>query len=470
LTSPPPAGGASVAEYSGEHPLRDVVRLALPVFVTMASQSMMGLADVFFMRWVGTTQQAAVGLGSVASWTFLSLFCGTLAGVSTFVAQELGAGRPGATGGYVWQSMWPVLPFAIPLTFAGPLVRQLLLWIGAEADVAALAARYCEIRLWGAAAAFAGFAVVSFFRGLGDMLLPMWVTLGQNVLNIALNALFVFGFGPIPPMGLEGVAWATVIATVAGTLVCFAAFLRRAHRTTHGALLDVRPDARKAWAFLRVGLPIGVSWVLEMVVWTVFTIYAATLGKVASAAHNIVMQIVHVSFMPGIAISIAAGTIVGRHLGAGRPDLAERYGWTSLRVCLAYMGGMGLLFFLLRDPLIGSFAASDAVWEVGRRVLVYGAIFQLFDAVGITCGGVLRGAGDTRYPMFVSIAGAWLFFLPLIFVFGTTLGWGIDGAWLGATAFLALIGVLLFDRFRRGKWKTMRVVDPAAAAAAGERG
>ena len=463
------AGGTSADGMISDRPLRDVVRLALPVVATMGSQSLMGLADLFFMRWVGTAQQAAVGLGSTATWTLLSLFMGTVSGVSTFVAQELGAGRPRDTGGYVWQALWPMLPFAVPLAFAAPLVRTLLESIGAEADVAVLAARYSEIRLWGAAFAIAGFAVVGFLRGLGEMMVPLWVTLGQNVLNIGLNALFVFGAGPIPRMGLEGVAWATVIATTLGTVAYLAIFLRARYRDEYGTSRGLRPDLSRVAHFVRVGLPIGVSWVLEMAVWTVFTIYAASLGKVSSAAHNIVMQIVHVSFMPGVALSIAAGTLVGRQLGAERPEAAARYGWVTLRVCLAYMGGMGLLFFLLRGPLIGAFAADDAVGDVGRRLIVYAAAFQVFDAIGIVCGGALRGAGDTRYPMVVSIGGAWLCFLPLIFLFGTTAGWGIDGAWLGATLFLALIGVLLLARFRGGRWKKMRVVAPAALDMSGER-
>ena len=196
-----------------------------------------------------------------------------------------------------------------------------------------------------------------------------------------------------------------------------------------------------------------------MIVWTIFTVYAASLGQVSLAANNIVMQIVHVSFMPGLALSIAAGTLVGRELGADRPANAARCGWAAVGVCLAYMGAMGLLFVLLRGPLIGAFAASGSVAEIGRRIIIWAAVFQAFDAVGITGGGALRGAGDTRYPMFVSVVGAWLVFLPAIFLLGTTLGWGIDGAWLGATLFLALVGVLLFERFRRGRWKTMRVVD-----------
>jgi MATE family multidrug resistance protein len=362
-----------------------------------------------------------------------------------------------------------MLPFAVPLAFAAPLVRTLLESIGAEADVAALAARYAEIRLWGAAFAIAGFAVVGFLRGLGEMVAPLWVTLGQNVLNVGLNALFVFGAGPIPRMGLEGVAWATVIATVLGTVAYFAIFLRARYRDEYGTSSGLRPDRSRVARFVRVGLPIGVSWVLEMVVWTTFAIYAASLGKVSSAAHNIVMQIVHVSFMPGVALSVAAGTLVGRLLGAERPDAAARYGWVTLRVCLAYMGGMGLLFFLLRGPLIDAFAADDAVADVGRRLLVYAAAFQVFDAVGIVCSGALRGAGDTRYPMLVSVGGAWLCFLPLIFLFGTAAGWGIDGAWLGATLFLALIGVLMLLRLRGGRWKKMRVVAPAVLDISGER-
>jgi MATE family multidrug resistance protein len=126
------------------------------------------------------------------------------------------------------------------------------------------------------------------------------------------------------------------------------------------------------------------------------------------------------------------------------------------------MGGMGLLFLLLRGPLAAGLGADGAVAELGARIFLFGAAFQLFDAVGIVCGGALRGAGDTRYPMVVSIALSWLVFLPAIWLFGSVLGWGLEGAWLGATLYLAVLAAFLYERFRRGSWKSRRVVERRA--------
>lgn len=462
MTDAAAGGGASPAVAAGERPARDVVRLALPVVASMGAQSLMGLTDVLFMRWVGTAEQSAVGLGAVMSWTLLSLFTGTLSAVSTFVAQELGAGRPERTGSYVWQALWPVLPFALVLPFTGPLARELLVLSGAPGDVAGLAARYVEIRLSASAFTFLSFAVIGFYRGLGQMWLPLWITLGQLAANVVFNAWFAFGWGPVPAMGLEGVAWATSLVTVLGTAGYVAPFLSAGRRRSYGTWRDVAPRLQRMLDFARIGVPVGASWMLEMVVWTVFTIYAATLGKVEGAAHNVVMQVVHVSFLPGIALSVAAATLVGQQLGAERPAMAERYARATLRVCLGYMGGMGLLFLLLRGPLAAALGADGAVAELAARVFLFGAAFQVFDAIGIVCGGALRGAGDTRYPMAVSVALSWLVFLPAIWLFGSQLGWGLEGAWLGATLYLAVLAVFLYERFRRGSWKSRRVVERRA--------
>lgn len=451
-------GGPSPAVAAGERPTREVIRLALPVVASMGAQSLMGLTDVLFMRWVGTAEQSAVGLGAVMSWTLLSLFTGTLSAVSTFVAQELGAGRPERTGAYVWQALWPVLPFAVVLPFAGPLARELLLLSGTPGDVSVLATRYVEIRLGAAAFTFLSFSIIGFYRGLGQMWLPLWITLGQLAANVVFNVWFVFGWGPVPALGLEGVAWATALVTVLGAAGYLAPFLSAARRRTYGTWRDVAPRVRRMLDFARIGVPVGASWMLEMVVWTVFTVYAATLGRVEGAAHNIVMQVVHVSFLPGIALSVAASTLVGQQLGAERPAAAERYARATLYVCLGYMGGMGLLFLLLRGPLAAGLGADGAVAELGARIFLFGAAFQVFDAIGIVCGGALRGAGDTRYPMVVSIALSWLVFLPAIWLFGSKLGWGLEGAWLGATLYLAVLAAFLFERFRRGSWKSRRVV------------
>ncbi|MBN1769634.1 MAG: MATE family efflux transporter [Deltaproteobacteria bacterium] len=462
MTDDGTGGGATPAVAAGERPAREVIRLALPVVASMGAQSLMGLTDVLFMRWVGTAEQSAVGLGAVMSWTLLSLFTGTLSVVSTFVAQELGAGRPERTGSYVWQALWPVLPFAAVLPLTGPLARELLLLSGAPGDVAVLAARYVEIRMYASSFLFLTFAIVGFYRGLGQMWLPLWVTLGQLAANVAFNGWFVFGGGPVPALGLEGVAWATALVTVLGAAGFLAPFLSPSRRRTYGTWHDVAPRARRMRDFARIGAPVGASWMLEMVVWTAFAVFAATLGKVEGAAHNIVMQVVHVSFLPGIALSVAASTLVGQQLGAERPDAAERYARATLRVCLGYMGGMGLLFLLLRGPLAAGLAADGAVAELGARIFLFGAAFQVFDAVGIVCGGALRGAGDTRYPMVVSVALSWLVFLPAIWLFGSKLGWGLEGAWAGATLYLVVLAAFLYERFRRGSWKSRRVVERAA--------
>jgi len=468
LTGAGNGGGRTPAGAAGERPAREVVRLALPVAASMGAQSLMGLTDVLFMRWVGPAEQSAVGLGAAMSWTLLALFTGTLSAVSTFVAQEHGAGRPERTGAYVWQALWLVLPFAAPLALAGPGLHELLRLSGAPPDVAALSARYIEIRLWSAGFVFLSFSVVGFYRGLGQMWLPLWITLGQLAANVAFDAWFVFGGGPVPALGLEGVAWATALVSLLGAAGLLAPFLSPSRRRVYGTSRGVAPRARRMLDFARIGVPVGASWALEMVVWSVFTVYAAALGRAEGAAHNIVMQVIHVSFLPGIALSVAASTLVGRQLGADRPAAAERYARATLRVCLGYMGGMGLLFLLLRRPLADGFAADETVAALAARIFLFGAAFQVFDAVGIVCGGALRGAGDTRYPMVVSVALSWLLFLPAIVLFGSVAGWGLEGAWLGATAYLAVLAAFLYARFRGGRWKSIRVVEPAAGPLAPE--
>jgi MATE family multidrug resistance protein len=290
------------------------------------------------------------------------------------------------------------------------------------------------------------------------------VTLGQNVLNAGLDALLVFGAGPIPPLGLAGAAWATVAATAAGTILFFALFLRSGTRRTSGSATSVRPDRTGMVEIARVGAPVGFSWLLEMAVWTIFTIYAAGLGKTPLAAHNIVMNVVHFSFLPGVAISITASTLVGQQLGADRPDVAERYAWAAMRACLMWMGTMGIVMVVFRHPLAAAFSSDPEVRGTAARVFLWAAAFQLFDGAGIVSSGTLRGAGDTRYPAVVSIATAWLVFLPAIHLLGTTAGLGIDGAWLAADIHLFVMGGLMVARLRRGGWKRLRLVGPPTAA------
>jgi Na+-driven multidrug efflux pump len=213
-----------------------------------------------------------------------------------------------------------------------------------------------------------------------------------------------------------------------------------------------------------VGLGSVVAWTLvSFFVGTLSAVntFVARFGAESLAAHNIVIQVLHLSFMPGVGLSVAAQTLVGQSLGARDPAGARVRGFTALRLGVAYMAALGVCFLLLGGAIAGLFSPDAAVVRTARTLFVLAAAFQVFDAMGMISAGILRGAGDTRMPMLVSVGAAWLVFLPLIWIFGETLAGGVAGSWGAAIAYIGLVGSVLFVRAHRGRWQHTALIAPA---------
>ncbi len=166
---------------------------------------------------------------------------------------------------------------------------------------------------------------------------------------------------------------------------------------------------------------------------------------------------VHLSFLPGVALGVATLTLVGQYLGAGDPVSAEKSANTGIKIAFLFMTSMGLLFILFRTQIATLFNRDPRVIEMASNLFFFAAVFQTLDALGTVSSGAIRGAGDTRWPMLVSLCLSWFFFVPVVFILGKTLGYGLYGAWTGATVYICILGITLFARFRGGKWKKMKI-------------
>jgi MATE family multidrug resistance protein len=449
----------SVQTQSPHGSYREVILLAYPVVFNTLATTLMGLVDTLFMGWVSTPAQGAVGLGSILTWTFASFFIGTLTVINTFVAQTFGAGQPKTCGAIAWHGMLIALVFSLLLIGLSPLVPPLIGVFGAPEQVTSMAASYSMIRVAALPLDLLETSIASFMRGIGDTRTPMKVSLGAVALNVPLNYWLIFGGLGLPAMGPDGAAYATALARGASFVILLALFLRRFMRRTYGTVLPRRWEAGRISAMLRVGLPIGVGWLLEMVIWLVFSAMVSNFGDIPLAAHNIVLQVIHLSFMPGVALSVAATTLVGQRIGARDPYGARRAAFSALKLGMAFMTSMGLIFLAAGGLIAQCFNRDPLVISTARRLFAIAAGFQLFDAMAMVSSGILRGAGDTRWPMVASVLFAWFVFLPLIWLLGFKAGMGVEGTWVGALCYITGLGVLLYARVRSDKWTAYSVLD-----------
>jgi putative MATE family efflux protein len=208
---------------------------------------------------------------------------------------------------------------------------------------------------------------------------------------------------------------------------------------------------------LRLSLPMAGESIVTRLGFILFMRIVSALGEASLAAHQIAVNVESLSFMPGLGLSVAATTLVGQSLGANDPELAEESVRASLRLSLLMMGAVGVVFALFGSPLAALFGSTPEVLSLAGSAIRIGALEQLPIAIWMVTAGSLRGAGDTRAPMYGTLAGTLLFRVPAVYLFAVVLGWGLNGVWLGTAVDWTARAALVYALFRRGGWKRIRL-------------
>ncbi|MEQ1569534.1 MAG: MATE family efflux transporter [Myxococcota bacterium] len=430
----PPAGS------TGEE-ARRLLGLAWPVVLGQIGLVAMGVVDLLAVRSLGETATAAVGIAGTLSFATLVLAMGAASGLDPLVAQAFGAGKPGRAGADAARGMALVLLLSVPITLAHLYAEPLLVWLRQPPSAVPEAARFCRI-LAVAVVPFGGFSVLrTLLQGSGAMRPAMWVIFAANLANLIGAFSLVQGVGPIPAFGVVGVAWSTVVVRWAMWL----------------ALIAISwPQIRAAWPtepvwtaaelgrVARHALPGGVQLGLEVWAFNLSSFVAGGLGATAAAAHTSALSAASMSFMLPLGISAAVATRVGNLVGAGLPW--RRSAAIALAMGCAVMCGSAAVF-LLAPAAIGTLYNPDpAVVALVAAILPIAGAFQWFDGTQVVGFGILRGLGDTRWPLAFNIVAHWMIGLPLGVGLAFGLGLGLPGVWYGLTAGLGVVATLLVAR------------------------
>jgi len=428
--------------------LRDVLGLSWPIMISMLSFTAMIVVDTVYVARLGTAPLAAMGLATAVTFLLISFGMGLLRGTKVVAAQRTGAGDHATVERSVVQAVGMAIGLGLVGAMFAPFGDIVFSVMGGSDEVNRHADAYFTVRTLGLPFAFVLIAMKAWFEGRGDTRTPMVATLITNALNIALDPLFIFGWGPVPAMGTGGAAFATVLACLGG--LAFAAW--RTSRALAGTVVILRPEWALAKEILRIGLPMGFGRMIDVGAWLVFVSMLARLGDAQLAAHVIVMRIVSVSFLPGYAIGEASGVFVGMAVGAGRPEIARQAFRAGVILATTGMTAMGVVFLLFPEPLIGLFGAGGDVVAVASTLLVVAAAFQLVDAPATVGICTLQGAGDTRFVMVATSLAVWFGNLPLAYTLAVVVGWGAVGAWLGLMTEIGLIALLMLWRLEGRTW------------------
>ncbi|MGI6083631.1 MAG: MATE family efflux transporter [Limnochordia bacterium] len=436
-----------------------VLTLAWPAIVDQFLTMAVNMVDTAMVGRLGAAALAAVGLGAQVMMVATAVFSSVTTGTTALVARFIGAcdpenARKTARQSLVFGGFLAFVTSVFFVLFAEQIVG--VLFSRAEQDVLAGAASYVRIVGMGLIPQFLLIVTNSVLRGAGDTRTPMQITATANVVNVIGNYFLIFGIGVFPRLGLQGAAIATTIAHCVAAVLALRALFGGKKVVALSLRDDFRPDSEVLMRIFNVGIPAGMEQGVMRVGQLLFTMILSSLGTVAFAAHRIALQAESLSFMPGFGFALAATSLVGQALGAGEPEEAEHVGLEAARIAAFGMGLMGVIFLIFPRALVSVFTTDEAVIAQSAVVIRIVAVSQPFMAIHMVLAGGLRGAGDTRTVMLVSLVGICGVRLALSLLL-VSLGLGLVGAWIAMTIDLILRGSLLYWRFRQGRWKEVQV-------------
>jgi MATE family multidrug resistance protein len=454
--------------------LSTLLQLAWPIVLARATQSVIGFSDALFVAPLGEVPLAATTTGALNAFAAIILPMGTVFIVQSFVAQLRGRGelegiqRFGFYGLYVAGLAGAFSALAIPV------VPYLLSRFGYAPEVERQMALYLCIRLLSVAPAVGMEALGNWYGGLGNTRPAMIAGVVAMVVNIlGCWGLIAPHFGT-PGFGVRGAAWASVLGSWTGFVVILVSFVRSVRKLPASAQAFSRTDDRarvsaRKKEFLRVlrfGLPNGFNYFLEFAAFALFiNAVIGHLGTTVLAAFNVVMQLNSIGFMPAFGLASGSAILVGEAIGRKVPGEV----WPIVRMAAivsgAWMGSLGLVYTVAPRALMNWFRPSgpsaEAMVTIGSTMLMFAAVWQLFDALAMTFAEALRAAGDTAWCLVARWALAWVAFIPAasaaVFVFHR----GVLTVMSSLVAYLVCLAVVLSARFASGRWRAISILEPS---------
>jgi len=438
---------------------RNVITMAIPVVITTSSRALMDIADFVMITWLNVdAAQAAILPAQMIMWSYIVLGMGVVSMVNTFASQALGRQRFQDCSAYAWQSFYiAALVGALGLA-ARPWLPQLISLSRHDPAVQAMELAYARVALLTVAPTLTSNGLALFFIGVHRPWVAMWSAVEANVVNVVISAVLMFGYLGWEPMGIAGAAWGTFVALCYRTLRLAVTMLSASMHRSYQSRTQWPPSWSKIRDLVRVGLPCGLHWISEVVVWAVFVnvLIGTNFGTAHLIATNAAWQYMRLAFMPAMGVGQALTALVGRSIGAASADRAMREARHAVVLTLVYMGSLSLVYAVSGGRLIGAFNDDPEVVRIGAGIMICAAVFQLFDAIGIVYHSALRGAGDTFVPSVVFIAASWIIILGGGWGAATVVPqWGSLGPWTAASGFIASTSVFLWWRWRSRAWMTV---------------
>ncbi|MBN2412796.1 MATE family efflux transporter [candidate division KSB1 bacterium] len=436
---------------------RAIFKLAWPAITSMVFLMIFNLIDIWWVGKLGAQALAGVSAASFIVWTLQSLATLVETGVNAMVARFIGAKNTELASRVVGQGLIMATVLAVGFGIIGYYCQDMIYqYMGLETGVLLQARSYMFYILIGMTTIFMTFAADAAFRGMGDTKTPLKIISAALFLNLVLDPLLIFGVGPFPRLEAGGASLATVFSHALAVVISIFLLKRRKVHIKISWNLRKFFDFSLVWRITRIGAPIAFSGIMFSVSYMLLTRVITRYGSEPLAALGLGHRIEGLAYFAAVGFSVAAATLVGQNLGAGKPERAEKAAWLSVLYISVLLLAVSMTFFFFGKWIVRFFINDPDVITEGARYLKIIAMFEIFLGLEIVFEGAFGGAGNSLPPMLISVPMTWLR-IPLAIVLAHTLGMGSVGIWWAIASTTGMKGLTMALWFRRGNWKTKKV-------------
>lgn len=431
--------------------------LAVPMVLEMIMESVFAVVDIFFVSKLGAGAVATVGITESVMTIVYAIGSGLSMATTAIVARRIGEKRKKEAGVVAFQAILVGVFVSLVIGLPGVIfAREFLLLMGGTQEMADEGALYPAIMFGSNAVVMLLFIINAVFRSSGDAAISMRVVWFANIVNLILDPLLIFGWGPFPELGLAGAAIATTIGRGLAVIYQFYLLFKGNYRI------------KLYWTSIKIKvsvmlelLQISGGGILQNLIatssWIFLVRIIAVSGPDALAGYTIAIRILLFALLPAWGLSNAASTLVGQNLGAKYPDRAEKSVWITGYLNMAFMGVIGAVLVLFPDFFIQLFIHEPAVVDFGTHVLRIVGLGFPFYAMGMALIQGFNGSGDTFTPTKINLLCFWVIEIPLAYFLAILLGLGLTGASIAIVTAESLVALIALVLFKKGKWKLREV-------------
>ena len=449
--------------YRGPGGIKALLTIATPVMISYGTETVMMFTDRLFLSRLGREHLSAGMSGSMTTFLCMSLFLGIVSYVNALVAQHYGAGKKAYCSKALTQGLIISLLSYPIMIFVAIQAKWLFIKSGHAPDVVELEYAYLSVLIYGSLVSCFRTVFSSFFAGIGRTRIVMIANFLAMVLNIPFNYVFIFGKLGFPAMGIRGAAYGTLIGIFGGLLLLLFAYFQESNRREFriDESFVIHKDLLRK--LMRYGFPSAIELTLNISAFTIFLLLFQSYGKSVAAAVTIAFNWDLVSVIPILGLGIGSTALVGQRLGARDIPSAKQACLSGVIIAFSWAMMMSTIFLSATEHLVHVFIPSDMaefadVLPLGIILLRLTSLYLIFDACLVIIGGALRGAGDTIWIMWMSVAQHWFMMMGQYYLIKIR-HISPTSSWLLFVGFVIVLSITFMLRYRSGRWQQFNLVE-----------